>query len=41
MVFGDEYELWNMSLWVFFQLLIISSILGQDILLSTLFSNAL
>jgi hypothetical protein len=40
-IFGGEYKIWSSSLCRFLQPPIISSLLGQNILLSTLFSNTL
>jgi hypothetical protein len=37
----DENKLWSSSLWSFIQSHVTSSLFGSNILLSTLFSNAL
>jgi hypothetical protein len=38
-IYDEEYKLWSYSLCSFLQLPVIPSVLGTDILLSTLFSN--
>jgi hypothetical protein len=40
-VFGEEHKLWSSSLCSFLHLSVTSSLLGQNILLSILFSNTL
>jgi hypothetical protein len=40
-IFGETYKLWSSSLCNFLKLPVTSSLFGQNILLSTLFSNAL
>jgi hypothetical protein len=40
-IFGDVYKLWRSSLWSFLHSLVTSSLLGPNILLSTLFSDTL
>jgi hypothetical protein len=41
LMFGEQYKLVNSSLCSFLQFYVISSLLGPDILLSTLFTNIL
>jgi hypothetical protein len=38
---GEEYRSWSSSLWCFLHSYFTSSLLGQNILLNTLFSNTL
>jgi hypothetical protein len=40
-IFGEAYELWSLSLYSLLQATAIFSLLGTNILLSTMFSNTL
>jgi hypothetical protein len=40
-IFGEEYKLWNYSVFISLHPAVTSSLVGPNILLSTLFSNTL